>query len=326
MLEFKQFIAEGRGVISGSGMDAIRHKVAYLDPHVGSGDYSHELAKPHGNLEAGHKLMLNKVEDIGGKFHVHATDQHGNDHLIPASKLHKPGPEKANKGHKFESDFIDRLKHHNLMPHEIQGAGSTGGTDFVLLNKKKKTLHHGKVKHDYDLFHGETKEGVSAAMGQLTIRHTPEKGWHIPDDARAKRPQYATHIEKAGLLDYMNEHQDPDKHDVVTTASGRAKSLVFKHPNLDPANGYLQDHHVHVLHVGGGFGTYKVGDKDHTGAGLPNISGQGRWTVREKQFGNKRARTVVFQPDGKKGLNKSHINLDNDDHIELMKKSLGHND
>lgn len=324
MLKFNQFITEAVGKIAGTGASAIRHKVKYVDPYLESGEYTHTLAVKHGNLEPGHKLMLHKVEEIGGKFHVHATDQHINQHLIPVSKLQKPGEEKPNKGHKFEQDFIDRLKHHKLMPQEAQGAGSSSGTDFVLINKKKKSLHPGKVKSDHDLFHGETKEGVTAAMGQLTIRHTPENGWHIPDEARNKRPEYAKQIEKAGLLKHMNETQDPEKHKIVTTDSGRAKTITMKHPNLDPANAYLKDHHVHVLHVGGGFGTYSVGDKDPTGMGLPKVSGQGKWVIREKQLGNKSARTIAFHPDGKKGLNKSHINLDNDEHIGLIKKALGH--
>lgn len=326
MLKFNQFyIKEAVGTISATGADAIRHKVKYLDPFLERGEYTHKLAKSHGNLEAGSKLTLHKVEEIGGKFHVHASDENGNEHLIPASKIHKPGEEKPNKGHKFESDFIDRLKHHGLMPQEAQGAGSTSGTDFVLINKKKKMLHPGKVNSGTSsLFHGETKQGISAAMGQLTIRHTTDKGWHIPDEARKKRPEYAKHIEKAGLLQYMNEHHDPDKHEIVTTKSGRAKSVEIKHPNLDPAKGYLQDHHVHVLHVGSGYGTYRVGSKDPTGHGLPELSGKGRWHIREKQFGNKRARTIAFHPDGSKGLDKSHVNLEDDQHIQAFKKTLGH--
>ncbi len=37
---------------------------------------------------------------------------------------------------------------------------------------------------------------------------------------------------------------------------------------------------------------------DETGHGLPKISGKGVWRIREKQKGNKSARTVAFHPDG----------------------------
>jgi len=50
------------------------------------------------------------------------------------------------------------------------------------------------------------------------------------------------------------------------------------------------------------------------------------WRIREKQRGNKFARTVAFHPDGKKGLNKSTVDLDNDEHLFSFKKTIGHKD
>ena len=143
-------------------------------------------------------------------------------------------------------------------------------------------------------------------------------------DENSKLRRYAKHIEKSGIIDHMNKHH-PDPEKEHTTESGRAKTIEIKHPNLHPAEGYLKDHHVHVLQVGG-HGTYKVGHKDETGHGLPSISGKGKWRIREKQKGNKSARTVAFHPDGVKGLNKSHVDLDNDEHLHKFKKTLGHND
>ena len=81
------------------------------------------------------------------------------------------------------------------MPAHLSGAGSTAGTDFAVENRKKGTFHHGTV--DGNLLNGETKDGVTAAMGQLTIHHTTEKGWHVGDAARAKRPKYAKEIERS---------------------------------------------------------------------------------------------------------------------------------
>ena len=192
------------------------------------------------------------------------------------------------------------------------------------MNKKTNKVHKGKAQSGESVFRGEVKADVSAAMGQLTIRHDPAKGgWHIPEEARAKRPEYAKQIEQAGILEHMNKHHDPDK-GVVTTASGRAQNVVMKHPNMEPANAYLKDHHADFVHVGDGFGTYRVGKRDATGHGLPPLSGTGKWTVRQKQGGNPKSRTVMFQPDGKKGLQKSHVNLENDEHLESFKKTIGH--
>lgn len=318
MKPFKQFVSEV--AISASGAQAERHQKKYIDPHLKSDKFTHILAKDHGDLIAGSKVKLHHVDHINGHTHVHAEDEMGGHHILPVSKLHKPGTQKENAGHKYENDFITHLKKHGIMPHHLTGAGSTAGTDFQVEHRKNNSTHAGKVQGD--LLNGETKNGVTAAMGQITIHHNSEKGWHIPDSARANRPKYAAEVEKAGVLEHMNKHHNPDKHDIRTTASGRAESVSIKHPNLEPGHAYLQDHHVHILQVGG-HGTYRVGDKDHTGHGLPAISGKGKWTVREKQLGNKKARTVAFQPDGAHGLNKSHVDLDKPDHIEAFKKTLG---
>jgi len=238
---------------------------------------------------------------------------------IPAQKR-IVSTQKNNAGLKYEKNFVSHLKKNGIMPKHLRSAGFTAGTDFKIENRKNKILHKGKVQST--LLNGETKNGVTGAMGQITIHHNPEKGWHIPDSLRAKRPKYAAEVEKAGILEHMNKHQNPDKHEIITTASGRAKYVTIKHPNLEPARAYLQDHHAHVLHVAG-HGTYKVDDEDHTGHGLPAVSGKGIWTVREKQAGNKKARSVMFRPDGKGGLNNSHVDLDKQEHIEAFKKTLG---
>ena len=318
--------AVGRGVMTAGGRDSERHEKQYIDPHIGSQEYTHELAKPHKDVPAGSKLRILGKERIEGKLHVHTiNDATREEHTIPISKIHKPGEAPKNKGLDYETKTFERFQKAGITPLEAKSAGSTGGTDVTIVNKKKKTNHKGRIKHAEDLISGEVKEGVTAAMGQLTIHHdTAKGGWHVGDKARALRPRYAAAIEKAGILEHMNKYYDPDKHKIETTASGRAKSVTIKHPNLDPATEYLHDHHVDILHVGSGYGTYKVGKKDVTGHGLPSIDGRGEFIVREKQAGNKKARTVMFKPDGVKGLTKSHVNLDDDEHLENFAKTLGH--
>lgn len=323
MESFKSFLlTEGRGRMTSSGAAGEEHLKKYVEPHINSKEFTHTLATEHEDLPAGSSVQIKGVRRIGGKIHVDARDQSGNQQFIPLSRLHKPGEAPKNKGHDYESKFVDRLKQHGIMPHHLIGAGSTSGTDFAVENKNKKIMHPGAVSGS--MLNGETKDGVTAAMGQLTIHHNKEKGWHISDGARAKRPLYAKEIEKSGVLNHMNKHfKNPNR--TITTESGRAKTVEIKHPNLDPAHAYLQDHHVHVLQVGG-YGTYSVGKKDETGHGLPNISGKGSWRIREKQKGNKSARTVAFHPDGRSGLNKSTHDLDKDEDLFKFKKTLGHKD
>ena len=177
MQSFKTFIVEGRGKMTASGQAGEEHLKKYVQPFLGSKEFTHTLATEHEDLPAGSRVKLKSVERINGKIHVKAEDETGNEQLIPISKMHKPGEAPPNKGHDYETKFVDRLKKHGIMPHHILGAGSTSGTDFAIENKKKNSMHHGTVSGS--LLNGETKDGVTAAMGQLTIHHNKEKGWHI---------------------------------------------------------------------------------------------------------------------------------------------------
>jgi hypothetical protein len=322
---FLSFLIEERGTITAKGKDADRHRKQYLDPYVGSKAATHTLSKSHDHLESGARVRIHRVVNVDGTNHAEVSTEGSRvKSLVPVSKLQKPG-ETKNKGIEYEQSFYNRVKNRGLVPEGDTGpAGSTAGSDVAVLNKKNATVHPGKIQSAGKIFHGEVKEDVSAAMGQLTIKFDPKKGgWHIPDDARKNRPRYAKQIENAGILEHMNAHYRPDKHDIVYTPSGRAQNVVLKHPDLAPADAYLQDHHAHFVQIGSGFGTYRVGSRDKTGHGLPKLTGVGKWTIRDKQV-NPNSRTVMFQPDGKRGLNQSNVNLDDDEHLELFAKTLGH--
>lgn len=327
-------LAEGRAPIKGTGVDAERQVSKYVTPFLPGGEQhdkqgSHALIGNHGEFAEGEKVVLHghKTETTLGGRTVHhvqvARPGSKKKTWIPVSKLQKPGAAPTNKGFQNENAFVDYLKKHKLMDPNEEGAGSTGGTDFTVINKKAKTKHKGRATSE-ERFAGETKADTTAAFGQLTVNYHPDKGWHISDKARALRPQYAAAIEKAGILDHLNNTQDPTKHDIPTTASGRTKTVQLDHPDLKPAEAYLKDHHVHLLHVGGGYGTYRVGAKDVTGHGFDRMSGEGRWTIREKQAGNKTSRTIAFSPKGVNGLKKSRHNLENEADINAFKKTLGH--
>lgn len=304
-----------RGFIRGTGADASRHEKQYITPHLGSKEYTHTLGKAHDDIPAGANLRLHKTEVLDGALHVHATDDvTRRKHVIPVTKIHKPGEVKSNKGFAYEQEFVNRLKKHGLM--EGEAAGFTGGNDFNLINKKNKTTHKGKVA-SHAALQGETKAGKTAAFGQLTIAYDKKKGgWHIPDDAREKRPGYAKHIEDKGIVEHMNKHHQPKG---LEKGGALAKNVTFEHDDLEPANAYLKDHHVDVVQVGK-HGTYKVGEKDKTGHGLPKLTGNGQWRVRQKTA-DPMKRTVQFMV---KKADKSHVDLDNDEHLAAMAKTLGH--
>lgn len=324
MLTFNQYISESK--IKARGSEGDRHAATYITPYLPGkekhGQGLHTTASNVEGISKGTQVNIHSHKVIDGVHHAEISAV-GSDKkvTVPVSKLSKPAgsTKPENEGHKYEKQFFNRMQQHGLVPEGHKPAGSTPGTDVPLLNKKKKTNHQGTV-----IFNGEVKQGVKAAFGQATIHHDPAKGgWHIPESTRAKRPQFAAAIEKSGLLDHMNKQQ-PDPMKAPTTASGRAQNVTMGHPDLKPAESYLRDHHVDVVQVGQGHGTYSVGEKDNTGHGLPRMEGKGLWTVREKNRGQKTARTVMFQPHGKKGLTPSSVNLDNDEHLAEFKKTLGH--
>lgn len=347
MLSFKGFLIEGKLNAKAGNPDNFdihgskyetegdRHAQKYIGKylpgkpghaegtHTTSADISPEIKK-------GDSVTIHGHEIVNGKHHaIVSAPNSSNKVSTPIGKLNKPtgATKEENEGHKFEKDTFNRFKSHGLVPEGFNPAGSTAGTDVPIINKRKNTHHQGRiVSEDKALLSGEVKKDTTAAFGQITVRHDPEKGgWHIPDSARAKRPSYAAAVEKAGLIKHLNKTV-PNPAEATTTASGRAKTERIGHPDLAPAESYLKDHHVDVLHVGGGHGTYSVGEHDVTGHGLPRLKGTGLWSIRQKQTGAKAgsSRTIMFQPHGKKGLPNSHVNLDNDDHMESFKKSLGH--
>jgi hypothetical protein len=244
---------------------------------------------------------------------------------IPTSKVHKVGTKTENKGHQTEKDFFERMQKRGLTPQGAKPAGSTAGSDVPVIDKRQNTTHLGRdVTSQANELNGEVKKNTGAAFGQITIAHDPKKGgWHIPDSARKRRPRYAAAIEKAGLIEHMNKNV-PDPGKAVTTTSGKAQNITVGHPDLGPAEDYLKDHHVDFLHVDS-HGTYKVGEHDATGHGLPRLTGKGLWTARQKTL-DPNKRTIQFQPHGSKGLKPSHVHLGNDDHLDEFAKTLGHGD
>ena len=303
VLSFKGYIIEVTLRASGARVQYETDK--YITPYVGKKD-THKLAKPVDGFDHTKPVSVDghKVKD--GKHHAIIT-QGKKRTLVPYTYLHKPETAK-NSGFDIESRLVQHLKHHGLMPKSASAAGAGAGTDFVLYNRKQKTNHPGKET----ILKGEVKKDKTGAFGQLTIHHTPELGWHIKEKNRVNRPEYANHVEKY-VISYLNKnHRD-----------GNVSEVTIPHKDLGPANAYLRDHHVDVLHIGS-HGTYSVG-KDKTGIGLPEFKGtNGKFRVRKKnKFAKENSLTVQFQPASVKSLEKSHVNLENEDHLPSIKNALG---
>lgn len=327
---FSNWLNESRGTISGSGMDMKRHKEQYIDPYIGSKSETHVMSKSHNDIPKGAGLKIHKTELKNNILHAHVTDNITNKKsIVPVSKLEKPGEVKKNKGLEYEKHFVQRLNNHGLM--KGSGAGSTAGTDYHLIDKRKNVKHKGLVKaSDTSSIHlGETKDSPDkAAFGQATIHYHHQKGWHIPDSTRNNRPKYCHEIEKVkikgddgykrSVLSHMNKFHKPDK---LKIGGEKAKNVTVEHPNSDPAHAYLKDHHVDVIQIQH-HGTYHVGEEDKTKHGLPKLEGSGKWTIRQKTS-NPNHRTVMFQFK-KSSVKKSHVDLDRDDDVKAIKKTLGH--
>lgn len=303
----------------GSGPDAKRHAEKYITPYVGQKE-THTLKKDVEHIPAKTKVTVHGHKVIDGKHHAVVSGGGSTKKInVPFTHVNKPVVAK-NKGLDYESKFVKTLNKHGLM--SGKGAGATSGNDFHLINKKTGEVHHGKVaEHAYQ---GESKKDLSAAYGQASLSHHPKKGWHFADKTKERFPHYTSAIEKATvtvgkkkvpLLKHVNSQfgtPHPEKKS--------SHNIYSDTTDLHPAHAYMKDHHVDVLHIGS-HGTYRAGlshHKDRTPLGLPKTEGEGRYRVRQK---HRNSLTVQFNI---KKLEKSSVHLDNPEHLNSVKKKLGH--
>jgi hypothetical protein len=306
----------------------------YVKPHVGSEKATHHLALDHGDIKSGDSVKIHKHEiDSSGNHFVHVSKENSTKTVkVPQSSLLK-NKKTTNKGFEKEGALATHLQKHGLM--KRGGAGFTAGNDFELHDHRtNKTIRGSSGEHHE---HGGSSRAIqsehksdikSTAFGQITVTKHPKTGqWHISDNARAKRPEFAKAVESSkvkssdgktrSLLDHMNKYDPPGS----TNKSGG----YSEHTDLHPAHAYMRDHHVHVAHIDS-HGTFTAGaseNKDHHDLGLPKMEGKGRFRYRQKQTTNPNSRSIQF---GITDLKKSHTNIGTDEGVKKMKNKLGHPD
>lgn len=233
-----------------------------------------------------------------------------------------------NRGIAYEKQIVLHLKRHGLMQKHTKHSGYTGeGNDFHLVNKKTDEVYEGRAAKS--LHQGEIKKNLRAAYGQASLQHTPESGWHFSDKVKQSQPRYTAAFENStivhrgqrmNIIDYLNTHHGPP------TKENASKDVYSEHTDLHPMHAYLHDHNVDVMHVGT-HGTYRGGlseKKDRGGLGLPVAKGNGRFRLRRRKYSNgepRKTMTVQFNPTH---MEKSHVNLEEEEGITHLKRRLGH--
>lgn len=320
MKTFREFTQLDEAVIKAKGDDAPRQVEKYVKPFLSTKN-SHTLAKDVEGIKKGSKVTLVKHKVKDGVHHVEISHSKLKKNIsVPVSHLNKPEVD-DNKGVTYERKLIKKLKSKGLMDKKSAGAGNTAGNDFHLIDARG-VKHKGKSAENHT---GETKENLKAAFGQVTIHHSKEKGWHIPEDSKKNRPKFSAALERATVtdekgvkrkfLDHLNKHVGAPKD------SNKSKNVYSDHTDLQPVHDYLHDHHVGILHVGS-HGTFRAGKyqkKDHSGVNFPEVKGKGKFRARFRK--NRPGMFIEFRPHE---MEKSHLDLMNDDHVQHIRKKLGH--
>jgi len=242
-----------------------------------------------------------------------------------------------NLGHIRELKLGKILRKDGLMKGATPGFKS--GHDFHLIDKRegspKKIL--GKEHATQQFHYGETKNDINHSdFGQVSLNHTPEKGWHVSPKTVKTKPLIAAayhhmlhhhyakdeegnHIMKDGkkvkVIDHLNA-SIPDPKEPTS------KNIYSVSKDLSPMHAYLKENDVDVLHIGDR-GTFRAGqslEKDRAKLGLPIPEGEGKFRIRKKHKNGSNLMAAYRITT----LKRSHINLEDDAHRAKIKKKLGH--
>jgi hypothetical protein len=307
--------------IVATGYKAPRHTKQYIQPFIGK-KMTHTLTRDVGDLKAGSKVTVHSTKEVDGKHMAIVSGTSGKKIEIPHSYMHKPESvvvRRGERGFAAENALADKLKNRGMMDKSAATAGSTGGVDFHIINKKKSVKYGGK---EASAIGGESKISLKAKMGAIALAHNPQKGWHVSEKSKNTKPNFAKAVESATvkgtpLLKHLNKHWGEP------TPSKHLPNVSSDTTDLHPLHAYMKDHHADVLHIHT-HGTFRGGmseKRDRTGGGFPTPKGTGRFTVGRERAGG--TVNVAFRPYSA-GFEKSHVDLMNDEHLENVAKKLGH--
>lgn len=332
MLNFKNFLIEEAPsrFLSIGGQKGARHAYNYVRPFLNS-DETMELGTAHEGIKAGSKVKVVGQQIINNKHYTDVVHPDtGETTTVPNSKLLKDPKlikKRGERGFGKENELAEILKKDGLMRSDVKTAGSTGGHDFHVITKKGDLIggeERENIKHEE--LGGESKIDLGAKFGSVFLSHTPEKGWHVTDKNRSKKPRFADAVENATvtvdgkpkpLLQHLNDTWgDP-------SGGKHLKNVTSDTSDDAPAQAYFSDHGAHILHVHS-HGTYRVGDshdEDAHNTQLPTISGMtGRFTVgRERKGGGVQ---ISFRPH-KGSLKKSSVDIMKDEDRKVFARNMG---
>ena len=234
--------AEGRRktAASFSQHGAMDHEGAgeHHDPRV---THNFTLATKQGEHAAGTPVKVTHVEQGANNSLIAHTEQHGQ---ISMAALNKP----------------------EVLSRKGKGAGTAGFSIEGTIAHHLGTKAAGATKHGYDFHYGAGEHEVrgkvkevaevdkktggatpivrgeskldKGKMGQSTMKHTPEKGWHFTNEALASH-MAKTEINGKPILQHMNEHHPDgviDRPYSVPAPAGMAQH-------------YLKSSNVNTLHL-----------------------------------------------------------------------------
>jgi hypothetical protein len=214
--------------------------------HNPDATHTHTLEKEHGGHDVGTQVKVTGVlaPDEKGRIHV-STEKHGN---IPVSKLKKPenlAKPAHSAGFKTEDVIAKNLGG--------KSQGASKGTDIEL------NLRGGHTDHDVKAKVVETQEKPDVRIeskldrgkvGEATLKHTPEKGWHVSERSPNKALGQS-HLQHAT---YEDENHPGHGMDVISFLNkyhptGHIDQYRYFKPKAGTSKAYLNQTGANYLHI-----------------------------------------------------------------------------
>jgi hypothetical protein len=322
--------AEGRKKTANSFAEhgTLEHS-GHGEHHDPKATHNFTLATKQGGHAKGTPVKVTHVSQGPNNSLIAHTEKHGS---MPMGALYKPEslkkPAITREGFGVEGKIAENLG--------TKAAGSTKhGYDFhygtgehEIRGKVKEIEPDKKTGGASPTVRGESKLD-KGKMGQSTLKHTKEKGWHFTNAA------LSSHMEKAQIngkpiLDHLNEHHSDGKIDRAYTIP--APKGMAQH--------YLKTSNVNTLHLHNkkeGHGTtFTIGDKNNlkgktklghlSHADLERLNGTitiEKTTTGSTQAAHRPKHSVMKELANMSKTNSAkHRDLTNKDHAEEFKQHI----